>query len=277
MDRSGRLALVASIALAVLAGCGPEPYPATGTLSTESFHSAVAGDDYVLRLRLPPGYEDETRSWPLVVQLDPTYAGLREYEFTVGLISHFAGRGDWDDAIVLGVDYADPATRERDYALPSPPRQAYEGGGADRFFRVLRDEILPSIEERFRIDAARRYLVGHSNGAVFAWYAAFRHAPPTPSLFAGIVAVDGGFEEEMFTYERWHAERSGSLPMRIYASRAVFNGAVQHIVFHALLDRVKDRSFTGLVLTDEEHETDHAGVLEPSFRKGLALMLGGAP
>lgn len=262
-------------ALALVAGCGPEPYPATGTLSTETFQSTVVGDEYVLRLRLPPGYEDASRSWPLVVQLDPTYAGLREYDFTVGLVSHFAGSGAWEEAIVLGVDYPDPYTRERDYALPSPPKAGYDGGGADRFFRVLRDEILPSIEGRYRVDTSRRYVVGHSNGAVFAWYAAFRHAPPDPPLFAGMVAADGGFQEELFTYQRWHAERSKTLPMRIYASRAVFNGAAQQVVYRAMLDRV--RGLSGLVLVDEEHETDHAGVLEPSFRKGLALLLGGAP
>lgn len=263
-------------ALVALAGCGPEPYPATGTLSTEAFHSAVVGDDYVLRLRLPPGYDD-SRAWPLVVQLDPTYAGLLEYDFTVGLVSHFAGSGGWDEAIVLGVDYPDPNTRERDYALPSPPTPAYDAGGADRFYRALRDEILPHVEGRYTVDAGRRYLVGHSKGAVFAWYAAFRHAPPDPPLFTGIVAADGGFEEELFTCERLHAERSTSLPLRIYASRAVFNGAVQHVVFHAMLDRLRGRGFADLVLVDEEHETDHAGVLEPSFRAGLALMLGGAP
>lgn len=70
----GRCGLV--VAALAAAGCGPDPLPATGTLLEEPFASAVVGDEYLLRIRLPPGYEEGATSLPLVVQLDPTYAGL---------------------------------------------------------------------------------------------------------------------------------------------------------------------------------------------------------
>lgn len=85
-------------ALVVLClGCGDEPYPATGELSLADFDSAAVGDRYKLRVRLPPDY-DEAAVYPLVVQLDPTFARLEQYDITVGLVSHHAAAGDWPEA-----------------------------------------------------------------------------------------------------------------------------------------------------------------------------------
>lgn len=253
-------------------GCAEGPLPATGTLTVETFTSAIMDDDYLLRVRLPPGYDDDPgAAYPLIIQLDPTYAGLEQYDITVGLVSQRAAADEWPEAIVVGVDTEDPYLRERDYDPLTPPDPEFDGEGADRFYRVLRDEILPHLETTYRVDAERRILVGHSKGAVFAWYAAFRHAPPEPPLFHGVVAADAGLQEILFTYERWHAERSTSLPIRLYASRAVYNGAGQQVVFEAMIERLD--KYDGLELVSETLETDHGGAVVPSYEAGLAHVL----
>jgi hypothetical protein len=263
----------------MLAAClKQEPYPATGTLTTETFHSDIVEDDYVLRVRLPPDYDSSTANYPLIIQLDPTYAGLEEYATTVGLVSHYAGLGDWPEAIVVGVDYPDPYTRERDYTIELPLDPEFGNAGADRFYQVLRDEILPHIEAEHRVDPSQRILVGHSKGGMFAWYASFRHAPPEPPLFSAVVAADCGYDEALFTLERWHAERSDSLPLRIYASQALYNGATQKVVFDAMMARLQDRDYVGLELVQERLDTDHAGAVAPSFEAGLEhALIGGEP
>lgn len=75
-------------ACAALAGCGREPYSATGTVTTYDFDSSIVEDRYRIRIRTPPGPADAS-GCPLVIQLDPTFAGLRQYDTTVGLVSHF--------------------------------------------------------------------------------------------------------------------------------------------------------------------------------------------
>lgn len=273
-------ALTTAALLAVF-GCGAtEPLPATGELRTEPFSSSVVGDDYLLRIRLPPGYDpDLAPGYPLVVQLDPTFAGLEEYATTVGLISDRAGRGEWPETIVVGVDYPDdPGLRDRDYLPPDPPNPAFDGDGADRFYRMLAEELLPALATEYAIDPARRYLLGHSNGGVFVWYAAFRHDPDLgPPLFAGAVAADNGYDESLFTYERWHAERADDLPMTLFATRSFFNGATQVVVFDAMIERLRGRGFPGLRLETAALDTDHGGAVVPSFERGLDLLLGGAP
>lgn len=266
-----RFPLLAPLVFAL--ACAAEPLPATGTLTSETFHSDIVDDDYVLRIRLPPDYDSQTAlDYPLVVQLDPTYVGLEQYAISVGLISQHAASGEWPEAIVVGVDYPDPSTRERDYRPEVPADPDYGGEGADRFHRVLRDEILPHLESRFRIDPTRRVLVGHSNGAVFGWYEAFRHAPPEPPLFAGIVAADAGLDEVLFVHEQWHAARSDALPIRLYVARAVYNGALQKVVYDAMLERL---DYLDLALAHDTFETDHGGVIVPAFEAGLDHVLAG--
>jgi len=265
--------------LALVGGCKDEPWSATGELSVERFASDAVGDEYVLRVRLPPGYDaNASTTYPLIVQLDPTYVGLQQYDITVGLVSQYAERNEWAEAIVVGVDYDDPSLRERDYDPPDPPDEAFDGEGADRFYRMLADELVPHLETTYAINPARRYLLGHSKGGVFAWYAVFRHDPAIgPPLFAGVVAADNGYQEPLFTYERWHHERADDLPVTIHTTRAVYNGAVQKVTFDAMVARLRDRDYAGLVLETEVLETDHAGSVWPSYEGGLELLLGGGP
>ena len=267
------------LALALFAGCAEsEPLPATGALSTEAFASTIVDDDYLLRVRLPPDYDPEA-SYPLVVQLDPTFVGLEQYAITVGLISDYAGRGEWDEAIVVGVDYPDdPGLRQRDYVHPEPANPDFSGEGADRFYSMLRDELLPHLELSYAVDPERRYLLGHSNGGLFAWYAALRHDPELgPPLFAGVVAADNGYTEELFTYERWLAERAEDLPITLFTTRATYNGPLQQITFDAMIERLEQRAYPSLVLDFEVLETDHGGAVWPSYELGLDLLLGVQP
>jgi enterochelin esterase-like enzyme len=273
-----RAAIASLIALLPpLVACGDRPWPATGELTVEDFHSDVVGDDYRLRIRVPPGYDpDADDPYPLVVQLDPTFARLQQYDITVGLVSDYAERGEWPEAIVVGIDYDDPFLRERDYGLADPPDEDFAGEGADRFYRMLAEELIPQLESVHAVDATRRYLLGHSNGGVFAWYAAFRHDPAIGApLLAGAVAADNGYEEALFTYERWHHERADDLPMSIHTTRAAFNGAVQKVTFDAMMQRLRDRDYAGLTLRSEVLETDHGGAVWPSYEHGLAQLLGG--
>jgi hypothetical protein len=260
-------------ALALLA-CAPQPLDPTGIQTEETFRSELVDDDYLLRLRLPPDHDPDL-AYPLIVQLDPTYAGLKQFAHTVGLVSQHEADGDWPAAVVLGVDYPDPWTRHRDYTPVDPPDPDFNDEGADTFYAVLRDEILPHLQTQLTVDPDQRVIVGHSNGGIFAFYTALRYDPAEDPLFTGVVAADFGMDAPMFTYEGWLAERTTDLPLTIYASRAVFNGAPQQITHEALFGRLRDRAYPSLDLQTEVLETDHGGAVVPSFEHGLDHILGG--
>jgi hypothetical protein len=262
------------MAASLLTGCSSPP-ATTGTQSHETFHSAVMEDDYVLRYRLPPGYDaDPTARFPVVYQLDPTFVGLKEMAFTTGLLSRHEAEGTVPPCIVVGIDYPDPYTRFRDYASPETLDPAYGSDGADRFYRVIRDEIVPHVDATLRTDPGQRYLVGHSMGGFMALYAAFRHDPAAP-LLAGVVASDPSYDQNLFTYEQWHLDRSAALPMRLYLAYATYNGPLQEMAHRWMTERLTGRGYTGLDLLAEAFETDHGGIIEPSFDRGLAFVVGG--
>jgi predicted alpha/beta superfamily hydrolase len=95
-----------------------------------------------------------------------------------------AGRSDVtgiQPGVVVGIGYPgeapfDAERRQRDL-LPIE-------GGADRFLTAIAEEILPAIGRIAPLDSARRTLVGHSYGGLFALHALFTR----PGLFASHVA-----------------------------------------------------------------------------------------
>lgn len=258
--------------LLLVTACGTPPLPASGEQTTETFRSDIQDDDFLLRIRVPA-----EPAGPLVIQLDPTFAGLQQMEHTVGILSQHEAEDDWPGTVVVGIDYEQPGTRFRDYtpALPLDPTFAPDEDGADRFYAVLRDELLPHLVDTLPVDPERVILQGHSNGGIFSLYAAFRHE--TSPLFAAHIAADFGVDEAMFTLERWHAEREDDLPIRLFTSRATVNGPLQELTVTKLLERIDTRAYPSLVREHVELATDHGGAVVPTYESGLAFALQVAP
>lgn len=267
--------VVAAVLLLPTLACDELP-PVTGERYDESLRSEVVGAEYILRIRTPPSYDEEPeRRYPVVFQLDPTFAGLDQLEITAGIVSQDELRGEGPEAIVVGVDYPDPYDRFRDYEAPEELDPAFGGGGADRFHRALQEEIVPHVDATLRTVPEQRVLVGHSMGGFFALYAAFRHDPGESPLFAGVVANDPTYSQDLMTYERWHAERSQALPMRIYRAIARYNGPLQELSHRWMGERLAEREYEGLEAKAETFDTDHGGVVEPGYASGLRFVLGG--
>lgn len=260
----------------LLAGCVELP-ATTGTERTERLVSAVLDDTLLLRIRLPPGHgDDPDRRYPVVVQLDPTFGGLQEMAITTGLLSEGEAAGTLPETVVVGIDYADANQRFRDLQPPEEVDGAYASTGVDAFYAALEQEVIPHVDATLPVDPERRVLVGHSLGGMFGLYAAFRHAPPAPPLFAGIVSNDPFTPAALLAWEDLHAARSDSLPLRLYRANAAENGPLQQIAVDWVTARLEDRDYAGLVMQTETFPTDHGGILVPGTAAGLDFVLGGA-
>jgi predicted alpha/beta superfamily hydrolase len=86
--------------------------------------------------------------------------------------------------IVVAIGYPEKSRRDLDYTLDAPmgppetyrdgrPYPAREGGGADRFFDFLENEVRPLIAERYPIDPKRQTLLGNGYGGLFALHVLF--------------------------------------------------------------------------------------------------------
>lgn len=101
------------------------------------------------------------------------------------------------EAIIVGIAYGsfDPAINKRDYDFSAPAADATTAqGGAPKFEEMLRRELLPIIERRYRTNPDRRILFGQSRGGYMVLWSAFTD----PDLFWGRIAsnpsLDPGHE-----------------------------------------------------------------------------------
>lgn len=143
--------------------------------------SAALGEARDFSVRLPAGYaRDPQQRYPVIYVLDgPPLDG-----HTAEGATRLAASGLAPGLIVVGIPNMQRGGRARDFLPPSLSFRRRDGtaftGGADRFLRFLRDELVPRIERDYRTTAPR-LLVGHSLGAIFVCYS----LGAAPALFDG--------------------------------------------------------------------------------------------
>ena len=143
--------------------------------------SATLGEVRDYAVRLPASYAREPRKrFPVIYVLDgPPLDGD-----TAEGATRLAANGQAAELIVVGIPNMQRGGRARDFLPPWLSFRRRDGnpftGGADRFLRFLRDELIPRIDRDYRTEAPR-LLVGHSLGAIFVCYS----LGAAPTLFAG--------------------------------------------------------------------------------------------
>jgi len=149
--RSIATVLAALLAAAPLgaAAATPASCPDRG-LREIRLDSKVLGEQRVVRLRLPEGYEGGEARYPVIYVLD----GPEHLDHASATAAYLARLGAMPRVIVVSVHNVD---RNRDFTP----------GGADRFLRFLRDELVPAVNGNFRTERFRA-LSGHSLGGLFA-------------------------------------------------------------------------------------------------------------
>ena len=146
------------------------------------FHSRFLPDDRDVTVYLPPGYEhDAGRSYPVLYMQDGQNLFDAETSFIKGRTWRMAETADAaieareiEPLVIVGVANAG----ERRLAEYTPTHDWKLGGGhADRYGRLLVEELLPFIAARYRVrtDAENTGLGGSSLGALAALYLGLRH------------------------------------------------------------------------------------------------------
>ena len=186
----------ALLAVAVVLGAGSAPLraepsaPAGPRLLQETRHtltSQVNGKTYVLQVSLPKGYDGRaTAAHPTLYLLDghlyfPVVASTRALLDLPGALERvvIVGISDAVDTHEFSWnasrwgDYSPSRDADRDarnslrYGMPAD--LPLRSGGGPAFLEVLRKELIPFIEARYRVGTDRG-IAGHSMGGVFATY-----------------------------------------------------------------------------------------------------------
>ena len=165
----------------------------TGSVKTLALKSTVLGEERVILVRTPAGYETNKQKYPVLYMTD----GDVHMGHTASTIEFLVGNGRISDLIVVGVSNTD-RTRDLTPAKSTLKNAGGElqnptAGGADNFLKFFETELIPAIEKDYRVQPYR-ILAGHSFGGLFTIHAMITR----PGLFNSYIAVSPSLQWENF-------------------------------------------------------------------------------
>ncbi|OGO62490.1 MAG: hypothetical protein A2030_10370 [Chloroflexi bacterium RBG_19FT_COMBO_50_10] len=277
----------------------------TSLLATvlRQIRSKATGKNYQISIALPFAYVDDSiniapydkplTAWPVVYLLDPF--------LFFGMITDIVRTMAWcdrtTDAIIVGIGYPEEeslretwrkgfAARTHDLTpIQSEKSEKYNSewlkldvktGGGGKFYRFIKQELIPLIDQEYRTDPEKRILAGHSHGGLFTLFAMFQE----PGLFSSYISSSPSLhfaEKVMFTLESEYAKKHKKLPAQIFLSAGELEEDTEDTTltdiyrFAALLE---SRNYKGFSLTKQVFlDNKHCEVPAPAFQVGLKMAL----
>jgi len=174
---------------------------------------------YELYVKLPPGYdkpENAQRKYPVIYLNDGPYT----FQVASGITRVPFNQGTFEEFILVGLSYAKGedavASRERDLTpLVDLRNKPHATGGARAYLDFLKNEAMPLVEKRYRIDPAQRTLAGQSFGGLFGIWVLFNE----PALFRNYVLTSASLwynRRAMFDAETAYAKTHKDLAANLY-------------------------------------------------------------
>jgi predicted alpha/beta superfamily hydrolase len=183
--------LVSCLAVLLLIASAAIAQPNTGTVKRLAIKSAVLGEERIILVRTPVGYETNKESYPVLYMTD----GDAHIGHTASTVDWLTRNGRMSDLIVVGVTNTD-RTRDLTPVKSTLKNAAGElqfptSGGSDNFLKFFETELIPQIEKEYRVKPYR-ILAGHSLGGLFAIHSMITK----PGLFNSYIAVSPSLQWE---------------------------------------------------------------------------------
>jgi hypothetical protein len=273
-------------------GHGQDPalvaIPATRAFELES---KINGRDYRLFVSLPESYVDgDTTRYPVLFVLDgnalfglatDTHRALRIFGEVAEIIIVGIGydaRFFMDTFVPRWTDYTPSRDVSADTSfarrfLSNRSDSTLRSGGGAQFLKVLRQEVIPFVDTRFRTTRDRG-LWGHSFGGLFALHVLFeqpdlftRYAISSPSLWWN--------QREIIEREANYARDHKVLPARVYLS---VGSQEEDQLFESFSAALKARGYEQFVLLSHVFEGEtHASVVPATVSRSLRFLHGITP
>jgi predicted alpha/beta superfamily hydrolase len=252
---SNSLRLLSGLAVLLIISSVAIAQPRTGTVKSLRIKSAVLGEERLILVRTPVGYESNKASYPVLYMTD----GDAHINHTSSTIEFLTANGRMPDLIVVGVTNTD-RTRDLTPVKSTGKNDAGElqfptSGGADNFLKFFETELIPEIEKQYRVQPYRIF-AGHSLGGLFAIHSMITK----PGLFNSYVAVSPSLQwengEELKRAEDF-LKNQKELKLTLFASIGNETGGISESFdsFKAALSKtnIKDFSWQAERFSDEDH------------------------
>ena len=236
--------------------------------------SEALGEERVILVRTPPGYERNGQRYPALHMTD----GAAHLAHTASTIEFLSRNGRMPEMIVVAITNTD---RTRDLTPTNASMWRPDGaetklptsGGADKFLKFIETELIPKIEKDYRT-LPYRVFAGHSFGGLFAIHAFLTR----PEVFNAYIAVSPTIHWDNHLLSRKAEEffkDRKELNRTLYFTLANEGGEarVGFDRFRSILSKNKPKGFEwGSALMEDE---DHGSVVMPSHYQGLRKVFDG--
>jgi len=255
--------LVLSILLLILlSSCKKDDFKIEGITEKFTLTSNIINEDYTIYVYLPPNYNSDQPN-QLIIGLD----GDLHFNEISGIISEKSENGSIPPCLFVGV--GNLKERNRDY---TPTVYEHGLGGAENYFRFLKDELIPELEARYSVDTSNnKTLMGNSFGGLFTHYAMFQQRVNNP--FNKFISVGCSFWFDsgvIFEYEKNYSLSHSDLNVNYFSGMGTLEGGVNLASFDEMTKRLKDKNYPGLKMSTELiKKSGHSGSAIIGFKKGL--------
>lgn len=147
------------------------------TTNLNNTYSVNVKDSFEIYTSLPPGY-NPAQTYKVVYYCD---ANLKSGNLLREKLNAATYNATLNDCIFIGIGHIGNfhVLRRRDFILPFikgndtiPRNETY--GQVERFYAFLKNELIPSINTRYRTYSDSNSIIGHSLGGLFAFYSLFK-------------------------------------------------------------------------------------------------------
>ncbi len=255
--------------------------------------SKSVDQEYRILIALPVNYAKSDCRYPVLYVLDPDviFGWVTDLIRAASFLRALGPKATTDsivnvpDLIVVGIGYPNAVVEQprlhwglrcRDLTPTKMSEDKPWGGstgGASRFLRFVRDELMPFVNSNCRTDPEDSVIVGHSAGGLFALYVLFHE----PEAFRRYV-VSSPFlwwdHKVTFTYEHEYARKHVDLTAKLFLSAGTLEELDGlHMTsnlkeFARILEKRKYRGFD--LKTHIFEDEDHISVIGTAICKGIS-------
>ncbi|MGH9769594.1 MAG: alpha/beta hydrolase-fold protein [Blastocatellia bacterium] len=236
--------------------------------------SEVLGEERIILVRTPPGYERNGQRYPVLYLTD----GNAHLGHTASTIEYLSRNGRMPELIVVAITNTD---RTRDLTPTNASMWRPDGteaklpssGGADKFLKFIETELIPKIEKDYRTQPYRVF-AGHSFGGLFAVHAFLAR----PESFNAYIAVSPTMHWDNHLLSRKAEEffkDRKELNRTLFFTLANEGGGAREGFdrFKNILGKNRPKGFEwGSMLMEDE---DHGSVVMPSHYHGFRKVFEG--
>ncbi|MBL7872565.1 MAG: alpha/beta hydrolase [Cyclobacteriaceae bacterium] len=253
--------VVGAVVLILLASCSEEEFNPELT-RTFSIQAASNGATYTIQVALPEDYNSSVEKYSTLYVLD----GEENFDFVANHCEEISDQFGVANVLVVSIGYG--KDRSIDY---TPTKAGSSTGGGAEFLDFIEGQLVPKIEQDFRVETTRgsRVILGHSYGGLFgACVLAVNN-----DLFGNYILLSPSiwFDNEVsLLLEKQNRDQNKDKYQLVFLGIGELeNSGRMQAPFEAFYQTLRDNYSNIDLSKNREKYLDHMGSKNPNIIKGI--------